>query len=498
MKIDYYYPLEKILTIKNDISDIKYNELDKFLKLYSKIYIKTHDNYTKKHYDRNSWRKKVKYNTNDFEKYFKNKWTPNLPKNDEDKIRKLVLTQLNKLNEKKFKIITKEFIDSLENITYIESYSIIISEIIKKIHSDSKYLKIYAKLIRELSINKKWQHNIISLSNTSDGIFWTINSLKENNNKIFDGPYESNEHAYIEALKEHSFSNKFIEEFNSLFLNRNKFIIEINKNMDSFELLAFSRNRYLNIFEVIYLLININYFKEDIILYCLLQFLNNFEKNNYFEELNAFCFLYKLYRNKNNIKISNDNHLYFEKKINDIIVNKNIDIKYKFKLEEIFNNISVNLESSSKKIIEVNKDDIEVLENIRCLIVEYILNENIEGLNEIFVFIPENKYIILIDEIFSKILDSNIDEFKIIVDLINILVTKNNIIELLINKFIKNINDYDNIIIDYPNMSVYIRNLLLNFKERNENIYNDLNTKILKLEKSDSLELFKNDIISKI
>ena len=39
--------------------------------------------------------------------YFKNKWSPNLPKNDEDKIRRLVLKHLNKLNDKKFTIITK-------------------------------------------------------------------------------------------------------------------------------------------------------------------------------------------------------------------------------------------------------------------------------------------------------------------------------------------------------------------------------------------------------
>ena len=248
MKIDYYYPLEKILSIKNDTLITKYNELDTFLKSYNYIVVKTPDSYTKKQYNKNSWRKKVKYNAKDFEKYFKNKWTPNLPKNDEDKMRKLVLTHLNKLNEKKFTIITKEFIDSLENITYIESYPIVISEIIKKIHSDKKYLKIYAKLIRELSINKKWQQNIISLSNTNEGIFWTVNSLKKDNNNNFYGPFDSNEDAYIDALKQYSFENEFIKEFNNLFLNINKFIIEINKHIDNFELLAYSRNRYLNIF----------------------------------------------------------------------------------------------------------------------------------------------------------------------------------------------------------------------------------------------------------
>ena len=216
--------------------------------------------------------------------------------------------------------------------------------------------------------------------------------------------------------------------------------------------------------------------------------------------MNTFCFLYKLYRSKNGIKISDNNHQYFEKKINDILINKKIEIKYKFKLEELFNNIAINVETNSIKKLQINidKKEIEILENIRCLIVEYISNESVEGLNEILLLIPDNKYDILIDEIFSKILELNIDEFRIILNLFNILVTKSGIIEILINKIIKIGNDYDNIIIDYPNMTVYLIELLLNFKEKKENIYNDLNSRILKLEGNESLELFNKEIISKI
>ena len=184
MKISLYYSLEKILSLKNNLNNIDNNEIkdvDNFLKIYNKINVKLPDTNYRKHNDKNHWRKRQKFNCKDFEKYSKNKWCPNLPKNDKDKICRLVIKHLNKLNEKKFTIITKEFIDSLEEIKYNDLYEILTNEIIKKIHIDKKYLKLYAKLIKELSINKKWQFNTVSLSQTDDGYFWTINKLNLEN-----------------------------------------------------------------------------------------------------------------------------------------------------------------------------------------------------------------------------------------------------------------------------------------------------------------------------
>ena len=53
--------------------------------------------------------------------------------------------------------------------------------------------------------------------------------------------------------------------------------MEINKNIDNYEMLDFSRNRYLNIIEFIFWLVCFNQLKENILLHCLLQFLNNFD-----------------------------------------------------------------------------------------------------------------------------------------------------------------------------------------------------------------------------
>ena len=110
-------------------------------------------------------------------------------------------------------------------------------------------------------------------------------------------------------------------------------------------MLEYTRNRYLNIIEFIYWLVFLNQLKEKILLHCLLQFLNNFEKNSFTEELNAFCYLYKLLRNKKDLY--RKNHTFFENKINNIISNKNISIKFKFKLEDLFSNIEIKNDNKS-------------------------------------------------------------------------------------------------------------------------------------------------------
>ena len=117
MNIEYYYPIERIHILSQKYIGLVSEELSDFLKTYEQIEIKTPDPIysNKKNY---LWRKRCKFNSKDFEKYLKNKWTPNLPKNDREKIQRVVIANLNKLNEKKFTIITKELLDSLETLMY--------------------------------------------------------------------------------------------------------------------------------------------------------------------------------------------------------------------------------------------------------------------------------------------------------------------------------------------------------------------------------------------
>lgn len=498
MKISLYYSLEKILSLKNtiNIDNNEITDVDNFLKIYNKINIRQPDINLRKNHDKNHWRKRLKYNCKDFEKYSKNKWCPILPKNDQDKICRLVIKHLNKLNDKKFTIITKEFIDSLEEIKYNDLYEILTNEIIKKIHIDKKYLKLYAKLIKELSINKKWQYNTVSLSQTEDGYFWTINILNLDNedNKNFYGPFDSEKDAYIDSLKNFSFYNTFISKIQNLFSNRNELIIEINKNIDNFEMLEYTRNRYLNIIEFIYWLVFFNQLKEKILLHCLLQFLNNFEENNFTEELNAFCYLYKLLKHKKDLY--SKNHSFFETKINNIISNKNISIKFKFKLEDLFSNIEIKNDNKSILPKSITSNEIkEVIENSRCLINEFLDNESPDFFDEMFSLIPSKRYDILINELFNKIFEANLNNCSIIIKFIDLLLKKNDTSNIFIEKYMSIIKDYQSIVIDYPNINNYIKNILIFFKQNNVVLYEQICKSIYDYQENDLITQINKEII---
>ena len=252
-----------------------------------------------------------------------------MPKNDREKIQRVVIANLNKLNEKKFTIITKELLDSLETLMYFETYEILIKELINKVKIDKHYIKIYGRLVNELFINKRWQKRIITLTNTDEGIYWSVNKLDmAEEEREFIGPFDTEKDAYYDALKTYSFEREIIKKINSIFYNRDEFIANIEDNAENFDMYLMYKNNYLNFVEFIYYITNYRFLPEDILLHLLLQFLKKFENDNTTVELEAFCHLYTIYKNSNgNVKLSNQNHQYFENRIKKIINNNTVDLR---------------------------------------------------------------------------------------------------------------------------------------------------------------------------
>ena len=163
-EIEHYYPLERIAFIASKLEEDKNTVelLNNFKEFYDNLEVKFPDvnNFRKngrfmgKHIKQNSWRRKSRFKRKDIEKFLTNSYIKQIPENNIEKIRRIIITNLNKLNEKKFTIIVKEFIDQLEGLMYYESYEILNQEISNKIHTDTYFITLYAKLVKELIINK--------------------------------------------------------------------------------------------------------------------------------------------------------------------------------------------------------------------------------------------------------------------------------------------------------------------------------------------------------
>lgn len=126
----------------------------------------------------NTWRRKSRFKRKDLEKFLTHSYVKQIPDNNIERIRRIIITNLNKLNEKKFTIIVKEFIDQLEGLVYFESYEILNQEISNKIHTDTYFIGLYAKLVKELIINKKWQKKMFNIVNNKDSqYYYSLNRM---------------------------------------------------------------------------------------------------------------------------------------------------------------------------------------------------------------------------------------------------------------------------------------------------------------------------------
>ena len=256
-EIEHYYPLERIAFIASKLEGDGYSVelLNNFKEFYDNLDVKFPDmnnfrkngRFTGKHTKPSNWRRKSRFKRKDIEKFLTNSYIKQLPENNIEKIRRIIITNLNKLNEKKFTIIVKEFIDQLEGLMYYESYEILNQEIFNKIHTDTYFISLYAKLVKELIINKKWQKKMFNIVNNKEGqYYYSLNRMVQKDDEEYFGPFDSMEDAMEDAMESHNYRLSFCTFLEYNFKNRSIYQQEIENSEDNFEMNIYSKNRYNN------------------------------------------------------------------------------------------------------------------------------------------------------------------------------------------------------------------------------------------------------------
>jgi len=505
LQISHYYPLERIEVLSKKFSGLKEDSIRDFIEFYEKIVVKLpENNFTKKNTSVPSWRKKHKCNSRDMSKYLKNAWKPSVPANDEEKIKREIISHLNKLNEKKFTIITKEFIDSLEKAFYVDTYNLLIDELFKKFDSDKKYLRIYAKLIYELSVNKKWQKNMFSITSNEKDFYWTENNLSDlsetvdKSEKSYFGPFDSKIDALNDAVSKNNFETRFIKRLEIRFRQRDVYYYQIiNDSRSDFELYNFSKNKFINFLEIIFNLYNIQYIHEGIILHCLIQLLNSYEETKYDESLEGFIHLYKLYKRNGSYSITHKNHTYFNNLIQKLNEEHTICIRLKFFLSSLFD-IEIGEISSavieSMNITEVSNTSIVeeeekiIMENITCVVEEFSSHQCYEGCKDLLSEIPSTYDDKLVESCIQKLITSNQNNTPMCLKLLQLLLEKRKNCNKEINSVIFDIlKDYSELKIDYPIIKSNLKLLFDFIKTTNSELFDDISKQTLSQETIEEL-----------
>jgi hypothetical protein len=480
-EIEHYYPLERIAFIASKLegNGDTVELLNNFREFYDNLEIKFPDvnNFRKngrfmgKHQKPNTWRRKSRFKRKDLEKFLTHSYIKQIPENNIERIRRIIITNLNKLNEKKFTIIVKEFIDQLEGLMYYESYEILNQEISNKIHTDTYFIGLYAKLVKELIINKKWQKKMFNIVNNKDGqYYYSLNRMVQKDDEEYFGPFDSSEEAIDDALESHNYMLSFCTFLEDNFKNRSAYQLEIENSEDNFEMNIFSKNRYNNFLKFLFSTFENSIFNEKVMHHILLQLLAT-------REIEQFIFLFDIINKSATHKLEKSNIQFYESKIVGLIPKLRLSAKTKFKLQEYFKievkssnafdllaTLSSNENTEDK---EPPKIATEVDRNMNCIISEYPVNQDYENVKKMFAKV--SNYSSFYNTIIQEILDVNDTKREYLIELMSKLWNDFGKFweefELFLVK--KLMSDFSNLESDYPNCRKIFYELILMWIQMN-------------------------------
>jgi hypothetical protein len=506
-EIEHYYPLERIAFIASKLegNDDIVELLNNFKEFYDNLEIKFPDvnNFRKngrfigKHMKQNTWRRKSRFKRKDLEKYLTNSYVKQIPENNIERIKRIIITNLNKLNEKKFTIIVKEFIDQLEGLMYYESYEILNQEIFNKIHTDTYFIGLYAKLVKELIINKKWQKKMFNIVNNKDGqYYYSLNRMVQKDDEEYFGPFDSTEEAVEDAMDSHNYTHSFFTFMEDNFKNRSTYQLEIENSEDNFEMNIFSKNRYNNFLKFLFSTFENNIFNEKVIHHILLQLLAT-------KEIEQFIFLFDIINKSASHKLEKSNIQFYEDKIIGLIPKLRLSAKTKFKLQEYFKieiktsnafDLLASLSSNENTEEKVSsKTTLEVDRNMNCIISEYPVNQDYENVKRMFIKI--SNYSSFYNAIIQEILDVNDNKREYLIELMSKLWNDYGKFWEEFEVFLvkKLMSDFSNLESDYPNCRKIFHELILMWIQVNSmetSVINSFIKKLMDLQSEDDDEMF--------
>ena len=402
--------------------------------------------------------KYIKFNREN-DDFVKKSWSINNQIKDNEKVILFIKSNLNKISDENYNIISQEFIDELLNLDYDESiFEILSNEIITKCIYDNKYRKVYINLCSKIWSSKKFHYQLYDIIDENDGgenniNIYCINKLTKERSESFSNDADIKK--YI--LRKSNFKNYFMNYIQQIFLKSDLSFVNDN-GLSETDFLK-KKKEYLVIIDIIGVLFYENHIHIDIlniIIMYLLHINNNFDKITDIE-YEAF---YNLIKNIEKIGINKKSYSKFYTEIINIIEqikdSEKLSKRVLFFLDEIVMNINKTFLSENN----LEKICLPSISDNKNTFIENFKKRNFRTCKNIF-----------------RKLDLELDENKnLFYDLFIYLLEKRELNISSLNELDDNGGDYmrsdiKNIISNYSDLSLDISNL----KERLLNLIEKLN-----------------------
>ena len=406
---------------------------------------------------------------------------------DEDqKVAIMIRSYLNKLSNETYERISTQLIDELLSIENIKIFEILSKEITNKCIFDNKYRNLYINLCHNIWNNKQIHYNLIKMKKEGYDYYWYID-IADKNKIQYNGPYENESSVKNDIFKKINFKRYFLNYIQNLFNNKN---IDISSLDD--ESFFDEKKKLLSLCELISILFidkHINFNIINITLINLLHLNNNLDEIKEIE----FELIYQIlkYISENNIyyKFTEFNTIFNEYiKILINCKNSNVGKRSIYFIDENINILNLLVKNNKnnniiKKDKFTNKQNDKIISvNNNISFIDSLIKQNIEQSSKL---LKESKTIENDIKIIINLILDKTKKYDILFITTILLKNKNNylyIIEKIINEII---NDYEDIVLDIPDIKVSVINLIKNL-ELNETFINECEMKLNNYLDSDS------------
>lgn len=392
-------------------------------------------------------------------------WKKYEAKNDVDKIKEIIKSNLNKISKDNFNIISKKLILDIKKFEKKFILDIIVDEIYAKTVFDIKFQHIYLETIKNIWSDKTFYKNLVNIKKQENQFYWSIKE-DDNTNGPY-GPFNSLKLAENDIYKNLSLKKNFINKLQREFKMRENYM----KLLDDETIIDNERFKVQrNIFGLYEIIINLFYsnnlpiFFINYILYTLFK---NKELEYYLESIHSILNLLvnnKLFNNlpskqkgirKNNI----DNYLLSIKSLDK----NNYNTRIKFiilDIEEYLNKFYsiFNYKNNSNKVINKFNNNKTNNINFEKEIKENLLKNNYKKITYLLknnMYKIEDNLLTLFDFLFEYQ-----DKLNTVINVVSYLLEKKILKISILNKIYGEINDnLDDLELDISNIRDFFANM---------------------------------------
>jgi len=361
---------------------------------------------------------KIKLQNGDI-KLTSTKWYRKRFVTENEKIKKNINSLLNKLTEKNYRDVTKKILHL--NLKSLDIATYLVDNVIEKCLLECHYLSKWSFLLKHI-------------------VYFNLNKWNFKDKRIYEIFLDK-----CQLRLENLLKSEYHQDLIKLY----------NKDIDEF----YKKKNYgVSLILLISEIYNLKLISSDVIKSILGEFLK--DKNKFYNLELAITAVKYLYDDKIGKDLYN-NHIKLLPK------DKNLNKKIKFMILDIEENLNVNNKNNLDK--EEKHQDIEIEAKVKNLINEYISENDLEYTiscyNEIIVEPRSNK---IIFEFLLNLLDADEKRYNIIFSLFKKL-TRRKLIKYNNIKFgfIDFLKEYDDLILDYPNLNesvIKLFNLFIKIK----------------------------------